>query len=88
IRQIDIFSPEGEYLYRAKIELEKGLRPVFSPLDNLIISGNFLYAACEKEDDTVVIVKYHIDLPGRGQESAAQRSVTRLGAGPKTHGFQ
>jgi len=65
IRQIDIFSPEGEYLYRAKIELEKGLRPVFSPLDNLIISGNFLYAACEKEDDTVVIVKYHIDLPGR-----------------------
>ncbi|MFC2142203.1 hypothetical protein ACFLR7_04640 [Acidobacteriota bacterium] len=65
IRQIDIFSPEGEYLYRAGIELEKGLKPLFSPLDNLVITGDFMYAACEKEDDTLVIVKYRIDLPGR-----------------------
>jgi hypothetical protein len=65
IRQIDIFSEEGNYLYRAKIELEKGLRPLFSPLDNLVIQGDFMYAACEMDDDTVVILKYRIDLPSR-----------------------
>jgi len=65
IRQIDIFSPEGEYLYRAEIQLEKGLKPLFSPLDNLVFQGKFMYTACEKEDDTVVIVKHHVDLPGQ-----------------------
>jgi hypothetical protein len=65
IRQIDIFSPEGEYLYRAKIELGKGLKPIFSPLENLIFQGGFMYSACEMEDDTVVIVKHRIDLPSR-----------------------
>jgi len=65
IRQIDIFTPEGNYLYRAEIKLEKGLRPLFSPLGNLIIQGDFMYSACELEDDTVVIVKHRIDLPSR-----------------------
>jgi hypothetical protein len=65
IRQIDIFSPEGKYLYRAEIKLGNGLRPMFSPLDNLVINGDFMYAACEMEDDTVVIVKHRIALPQR-----------------------
>ena len=65
IGQIDIFSPDGTYLYRAKIELEKGLKPLFSPLENLVFQGNFMYSASEMEDDTVVIVKYRIDLPSR-----------------------
>jgi hypothetical protein len=65
IRQIDIFSPEGNYLYKAEIKLEKGLKPLFSPLNNLIIQGHFMYSACEMEDDTVVIVKHRIDLPSR-----------------------
>jgi hypothetical protein len=63
IRQIDIFSPEGNYLYRAEIELGKGLTQLFSPLDNLIIQGNFMYSVCETADDTVVIVKFRVALP-------------------------
>jgi hypothetical protein len=63
IRQIDIFSPDGNYVYRAEIKLEKGLRPLFSPLDNLIIQGDYMYSVCELQDDTVVIVKHRIDLP-------------------------
>lgn len=63
IRQIDIFSPEGEYLYRAEIELEKGLKPLFSPLNNLVFQGNFMYSACERGDDAVVIMKHRVRLP-------------------------
>ncbi|MBN1271539.1 MAG: 6-bladed beta-propeller [Candidatus Aminicenantes bacterium] len=63
IRQVDIFSPEGKYLYRAKFELEEGLKLLFSPLENLVIQGNFMVSACELEDDTIVIVKHRIRLP-------------------------
>ncbi len=63
IRQVDIFSPAGDYLYRAKIELDEGLKPLFSPLDNLVIQGGFIYSVCELEDDTVVVVKHRIRLP-------------------------
>lgn len=63
IRQVDIFSPEGKYLYRAKFELAEGLKLLFSPLDNLVIRGDFMYSAGQLEDDTVVILKHRIRLP-------------------------
>jgi hypothetical protein len=63
IAQIDIFSPEGKYLYRAHLDFGKGLTHLFSPLSNLCFRNGNLYAACVREDDTVVLVKYRVALP-------------------------
>ncbi len=67
IAQIDIFSMEGRYLYRAHLDLGDGLDHLFSPLSNLAFRNGYLYAVCVREDDTVVIVKYIAHLP-RGSE--------------------
>jgi len=63
IAQIDIFSPEGRYLYRAHLDFGKGLAHLFSPLSNLAFRNGNLYAVCVREDDTVVLVKYKAILP-------------------------
>ena len=63
IKQIDIFSLQGKYLYRTQIELEQGLTPLFSPLENLTIHQGNLYVVCEKEDDSIIVVKYDITMP-------------------------
>ncbi|OGD36579.1 MAG: hypothetical protein A2V45_00810 [Candidatus Aminicenantes bacterium RBG_19FT_COMBO_58_17] len=63
ISQIDIFSPEGRYLYRARLDFGKGLTHLFSPLSNLAFRNGNLYAVCVREDDTVVLVKYKALLP-------------------------
>jgi hypothetical protein len=63
LKQIDIFSPEGEYLYRAHITFEKDRHPLFSPLNNLIIQNGYLYAVLMDEKDSVLIAKYKIALP-------------------------
>ena len=65
IKQIDIFSLEGKYLYRAQVDPGIGLTHLFSPLGNLIFKDGHMYAACEREDDTVVIVKFRAVLPGK-----------------------
>ena len=63
LKQIDIFSPEGEYLYRAQVRFEEGRRPLFSPLDNLVIRNGHLYAVLMDDEDNVHIAKYAIALP-------------------------
>jgi len=63
IAQIDIFSPEGRYLYRAHLNFGNGLTPLFSPLSNVAFRNGHLYAVCARADDTVVIVKYVAHLP-------------------------
>ena len=63
IKQIDIFSREGEYLYRAEIKFEKDRHPLFSPLHNLIIRNGYLYAVLTDEEDNVLLAKYQISLP-------------------------
>jgi len=63
IKQIDIFSPEGKYLYRARVDFGKNLTHLFSPLNNFIIKNDHIYAACEREDDTIVILKCKTSLP-------------------------
>ncbi len=64
ISQIDIFSPSGEYIYKANLQLEERIKHLYSLQDNLIIKDNFLYIACEREDYTIVIHKYRVALPG------------------------
>jgi len=63
LKQIDIFSPEGEYLYRARIQFEKDLQPLFSPLNNLVIRNGYLYAVLTDDKDNVRLAKYGIALP-------------------------
>jgi len=63
IAQIDIFSPEGRYLYRAGLDFGKGLAHLFSPLGNICFRNGHLYAVCVRGDDTVVLVKYRAHLP-------------------------
>ena len=63
IKQIDIFSPEGEYLYKAHLEFDKGLKPLFSPLHNHAMIGKNLYIVLADEEDNVVLSKYKIRLP-------------------------
>jgi len=63
LKQLDIFSPEGEYLYRARIEFEKDRRPLFSPLNNLVIQNGHLYAVLTDDEENVHIAKYRIALP-------------------------
>lgn len=63
LKQIDIFSQEGEYLYRANIRFEEGRHPLFSPLDNLVIQDGHLYAVLMDDEDNVHIAMYEIALP-------------------------
>ena len=63
IKQIDIFSPEGEYLYKAKLEFKNGLKPLFSPLHNIAIKGRDLFIVLTDKDDNVFVSKYKIKLP-------------------------
>lgn len=63
IAQVDIFSPEGKYLYRARFDFGKGLTHLFSPLSNFAFKNGNLYAICIREDDAVVLVKYKAALP-------------------------
>jgi hypothetical protein len=62
-RQIDIFSPEGRYLYRAPLNFGKNRIHLYSPLQNLVIAKDFLYAVLQDEKDNVRIAKYRISLP-------------------------
>ncbi|MGB7295753.1 MAG: 6-bladed beta-propeller [Candidatus Aminicenantales bacterium] len=63
IAQIDIFSSEGRYLYRARLDFGKNLTHLFSPLSNLAFKNGHLYAVCVREDDTVVLAKFKANLP-------------------------
>ena len=62
-QQIDIFSPDGKYLYRSVIKPEQGSEIYFSA-DNFLIKNNHLYVILEDETGEIVITKYRIELPG------------------------
>jgi hypothetical protein len=61
-QQIDIFSPDGKYLYRSVINPEKGSEIYFS-VDNHVIKDSHLYIILEDETGEIVITKYRIELP-------------------------
>lgn len=63
IRQVDIFSPEGKYIYKAHLNFEKNRVHLSSPLQNIVIKSDFLYAVLQDEDDNVLVAKYKISLP-------------------------
>jgi hypothetical protein len=58
-REIDIFSPEGKYLYHAAIIFTDGLKPV-SPM---VIKRGYLYVFAEDDEGDRKLVKYKIAKP-------------------------
>jgi len=63
IRQIDIFSPDGKYLYKARLDFGKDRVHLTSPLGNLVIKSGALYAVLQDEEDNVLVAKYKVSLP-------------------------
>jgi len=63
VRQIDIFSPEGIYLYKARLDFGKDRVHLFSPLQNMVIRDGCLYAVLQDDQDNVLIAKYTVSLP-------------------------
>lgn len=63
IKQIDIFSPEGKYLYKARLDFGRNRVHLSSPLQNIVIDRGFLYAVLQDEEDNVLVAKYKIALP-------------------------
>lgn len=59
---LDIFSLDGEYLYRADIKFDGGWHIYGNP-DNLQIRDNYLYAILEDATGKKTIAKYRISLP-------------------------
>lgn len=62
-KQIDIFSPEGTYLYKARLDFGKGRTHLSSPLGNIVIKNGCLYAILQDKEDNVLAAKYRISLP-------------------------
>jgi hypothetical protein len=59
IQQIDIFSPDGKYLYRGFIKVSTNFRITSGP----VIENNYLYMALEDGDGEITLNKYEIILP-------------------------
>lgn len=64
-QQVDIFSREGKYLFRALIQPGKNLNIIFSHFNNFVIKKGHLYIVLEDEDKDgeILIAKYKIVLP-------------------------
>ena len=63
IKQIDIFSPEGKYFYKAHLNFGGNRVHLSSPLQNIVIKSDFLYAVLLDEEENVLVAKYKISLP-------------------------
>ena len=60
-QQIDIFSEEGEYLYRGKIKFGDNLK--FGSPSNLFIKDEYVYVVLENNQGKQTLAKYRIILP-------------------------
>lgn len=63
LQAIDIFSPEGRYLYRSEITVDEGLTMMPLQSANPLLTDTHLYVALADEDLKVRIRKYRIRLP-------------------------
>lgn len=62
-QRVDIFSPEGQYLYRTIIRPPKGFNITSGWVPLVIIKGNHLYMALVGDDGKATVGKYQITLP-------------------------
>lgn len=63
IQPIDIFSSEGQYLYRSTIAVDEGLTMMPQQSSNPLLTDGHLYVALTDQDSKVKIVRYKISLP-------------------------
>ncbi len=61
-QDVDIFSSEGEYLYRGKIVMPGNDR--YKNLDQMALSKGFLHAILTDEGGASRVVKYRVSMPG------------------------
>jgi hypothetical protein len=59
---IDIFSPEGKYLYRSYLKFGEG-SPLFTHVEKVVIKNTHVYAILESREGRISLAKYKIDLP-------------------------
>ncbi len=59
IQQIDIFSSEGKYLYRAFIKVDDEYEIAIEP----VIKNGYVYICLEDQDGELTVNKFGIDLP-------------------------
>ena len=59
-QEIDIFSPEGKYLYKSKITLPQGNT---IKANGLVFKGDFLYMVVEDSEGDLSLRKYSCKLP-------------------------
>jgi hypothetical protein len=62
--QIDIFSRDGEYLYRAPLTFA-GDEHIFGNAENLVIHQSSFYVSMENSEGERYVARYQIRLPGR-----------------------
>ncbi len=65
-QEVDIFSPEGKYLYRGNLTIEDDLTMMEPQIYNPHIKDEFLYVSVMDRNDNVKIIKYEISLPELG----------------------
>ncbi len=58
-QRIDIFSPEGKYLYRAFVKVDEDYQFVIAP----VIKNDFVYIVMEDDEGNQSVSKYKIELP-------------------------
>lgn len=61
VQPIDIFSPKGEYLYRANLLFGDLVK--FGSPQNLVLKGDAAYVILKNEKGKQTLAKYRIKLP-------------------------
>jgi hypothetical protein len=59
---IDIFSPEGKYMYRSHLRFGDET-PLYTHVEKVVIRGNHCYALLEDGSGKIFLAKYKISLP-------------------------
>lgn len=59
---IDVFSPEGKYLYHSCLKFDDG-SPLFTHVEKVVINNTHVYAILESKEGRSVLAKYKIDVP-------------------------
>jgi len=62
-QEIDIFSPDGKYLYNAFLSAGEGNTIYVTPFPLVVFKGDYLYAAVEDKDDEPLIAKFKVQMP-------------------------
>ena len=59
IQKMDIFSPEGKYLYRAVVRLDEDIRIQSGP----VFKNGYLYLSAENDEGDILLCKYKTSCP-------------------------